>query len=129
MSFKADFTVGGKTYRVLKCNYSAHQDTDATGRPSSEVRAGQIELEVEATSDTSLASWAIAMYKVEDGKVTFYRRDNEQKMLEVSFKQGYCVDYHAQFDFIGEIPMIEKIKISAQEITIGSVEFSNEWPE
>jgi hypothetical protein len=93
------------------------------------VRAGQIELEVEATSDTSLVSWAIAMYKVEDGKITFYRRDNEQKMLEVSFKQGYCVDYQAQFDFIGEIPMIEKIKISAQEITIGSVEFSNEWPE
>ncbi|HYV92787.1 MAG TPA: type VI secretion system tube protein TssD [Chitinophagales bacterium] len=129
MSFKADFSVAGKTYRVLKCTYAVHQDVDATGRPSSEVRGGQIEVEVEATSDTSLANWAIAMYKVEDGKITFYRRDNEQKMLELSFKQGYCVDYKAEFDFIGEIPMIEKIRISAQEINIGSVGFSNEWPE
>ena len=67
MSFKAEFEVNGKKYRVLHCSYTMSQDTDATGRPSSGVRAGTLQLEVESTGDTALAEWAFDAFKEQDG--------------------------------------------------------------
>src|SRR4249919_3553605 len=102
MSFKAVFEVGGKPHRVLHCSYSLQQDVDATGRPSSNVKGGQIQLEVESTSDSSLAEWMSDPYKHQDGKVTFMKRDSEQKMKELSFKEGYIVSYTESFTNIGD---------------------------
>ena len=62
MSFKAKFTVDGKDYRVFHCSYSLQQDVDKTGRPSSEVRGGTLQLEVEATGDSALAAWMMDAY-------------------------------------------------------------------
>ncbi|HYV92788.1 MAG TPA: type VI secretion system tube protein TssD [Chitinophagales bacterium] len=129
MSFKAEFEVGGKKRRVLHCSYSLQQDVDATGRPSSNVKGGQIQLEVESTSDSSLAEWMSDPYKHQDGKITFMKRDSEQKMKEINFKEGYVVSYTESFTNIGDNPMTEHFVISAKEITVGNAEHKNEWPE
>jgi hypothetical protein len=129
MSFKAQFTVDGKNYRVFHCSYSLQQDTDKTGRPSSEVRGGNIQLEVESTGDASLAAWMMDAYKHKDGTITFYKRDSEQKMKEVSFKEGYIVSFTETFTNMGDNPMSEHFVISAKEIKVGNAEHKNEWPE
>lgn len=128
MSFKATFEVDGKKYRVFHCSYSLHQDTDATGRPSSEVRGGTIQLEVESTGDSSLTAWMMDAFKKKDGKITFLQRDSDQKMKEITFKEGYCVAYTETFANMGENPMSENIVISAKTLNSGGAEFENSWP-
>jgi len=128
MSFKATFSVDGKNYRVFHCSYSLQQDVDKTGRPSSEVRGGTIQLEVESTGDSALAAWMMDAFKHKDGKVTFYKRDSEQKMKELTFKDGYIVSYSETFTNMGENPMSEHFVISAKEIKVGDAEHKNEWP-
>lgn len=129
MSFKAKFTVDGKDFRVLHCSYSLQQDVDKTGRPSSEVRGGTIQLEVESTADTSLAAWMMDAFKDKDGSITFYKRDSEQKLKEISFKKGYLVSYSESFTNMGDNPMSEHFVISAKEIKMGDAEHKNEWPQ
>ena len=128
MSFKAEFEVGGKKYRVLHCSYSMQQDTDATGRPSSGVKAGTVQLEVESTGDSALSEWAFDPYKHQDGKVTFYKRDSEQKMKELSWKEGYVVNYSESFTNVGDNPMTEHFTVSAKDLKVGNAEHKNEWP-
>jgi hypothetical protein len=128
MSFKAKFTVDGKDYRVFHCSYSLQQDVDKTGRPSSEVRGGTLQLEVEATGDSALAAWMMDAYKHKNGTVTFYKRDSEQKMKEISFKEGYIISYSESFTNHGDNPMSEHFVISANEFKVGDAEHKNEWP-
>ena len=113
MSFKAKFTVDGKDYRVFHCTYSLQQDVDKTGRPSSEVRGGTVQLEVESTGDSGLAAWMMDAYKHKGGTVTFYKRDSEQKMKEVSFKEGYIVSYTKNLTNPSDNPMRDPFVISA----------------
>ena len=47
MSFKAKFKAGSIEQNVLACSYALYQEIDATGRPSSISRGGQITLTVE----------------------------------------------------------------------------------
>ena len=42
MSFKAKLSVGGQDVNILECSYELNQEVDATGRPSSVTRGGQI---------------------------------------------------------------------------------------
>ena len=128
MSFKAEFEVGGKKYRVLHCSYTMSQDTDPTGRPSSGVRAGTIQLEVESTGDTALAEWAFDAFKEQDGKITFFQRNSDQKMKDLSFKNGYIVNYSEAFTNQGDNPMNEHFVITAKEVKIGNAEHKNDWP-
>src|SRR5436190_12073836 len=129
MSFKATYELGGKTYNVLHASYSFSQDVDPTGRPSSIVKGGHIQLEIESTSDSAVAEWMVDAFKKQDGKITFFKRDSEQKMKELSFKEGYVVSQGETFTNIGDNPMSERFVISAKEIKVGSAEHKNEWPE
>ncbi len=128
MSFKAEFEVNGKKYRVLHCSYTMSQDTDSSGRPSSGTRAGTIQLEVESTADTALTEWAFDAFKEQDGKVVFYQRNADQKMKELSFKNGYVVNYSEAFTNQGETPMTEHFVITSKEIKVGNAEHKNNWP-
>ena len=129
MSFKAVFELGGKKYNVLHASYSFSQDVDATGRPSSIVKGGSIQLSIESTSDSAVAEWMVDAFKKQDGKITFYKRDSEQKMKELSFKEGYVVNQGETFTNTGDNPMAESFTIAAKEIKVGNAEHKNEWPE
>src|SRR5437868_4365332 len=102
MSFSAEFKVDGKTHRVYHCSYSFQQDVDKTGRPSSEIQGGTIQLEIESTADDSIAAWMMDPYKQKDGTITFFKRDEKQKLKELSFKKGYVVSYTETFTNMGD---------------------------
>jgi len=53
---------------------------------------------------------------------------SEQKMKEVSFKEGYIVSYSESFTNMGDNPMSQNFVISAKEIKVGDAEHKNEWP-
>lgn len=127
MSFKAKLEVDGKEYRVVYCNYSLKQFVDDTGRPSSTVRAGTIDIIVESTDDTTLFEWMCDSYMRKDGKITFNKRDEDAKMKELEFKEAYMVSYKESFDNAGTGAMQEKFSLSAHSIKMGNGEHENGW--
>ncbi|WP_346882968.1 type VI secretion system tube protein TssD [uncultured Algibacter sp.] len=127
MSFKAKLKVGGKEFNVLNCNYGLHQETDATGRPSSITRGGKINLTVESTPDTSLSDWMFNNFERRDGSIVFLKRDTEATAKELKFSEGYMVKYNENFDASGSNPMSESFTISAKGIAMGNGEHLNEW--
>ncbi|MBL0104981.1 MAG: phage tail protein [Bacteroidetes bacterium] len=134
MSFKASLVIEGKTFRVLSCHYAFNQFTDSTGRPVSNVKGGTIDIEVESSGDLTLAQWTVSPNLMKDGSLIFYKRDGEQRMKEISFKQAYMVSYAEAFSNFGETPMIERVTVSAKEIKVqsgggGEVLHKNVWPE
>ncbi|WP_062061856.1 type VI secretion system tube protein TssD [Aquimarina longa] len=127
MSFKAKLKVGGKEYNVLNCNYGLHQETDATGRPSSVTRGGMITIELESTADTSLSDWMFNNFEMRDGSIVFLKRDTEATAKELNFTNAYAVKYRENFDASGNNPMTETLTISARQIAMGNGEHINEW--
>ena len=127
MSFKAKLKVGGREYNVLSCVYELHQETDATGRPSSITRGGKIKLTVESTADTSLSDWMFNNFERRDGSIVFLKRDTEATSKELKFSEGYMVKYNENFDSTGKNPMAEAFVISAKSIGMGNGEHVNDW--
>ncbi|MCW5518545.1 phage tail protein [Aureitalea sp. L0-47] len=127
MSFKAKLNVGGNEYNVLNCSYELHQETDATGRPSSITRGGKIKIVVESTADTSLSDWMFNNFERRDGSIVFLKRDTEATSKELKFTEGYMVKYNEHFDSTGNNPMSESFVISAKTIGIGNGEHVNDW--
>lgn len=127
MSFKAILKVSGNEYNVLSCSYKLHQETDATGRPSSVTRGGKIKMTVESTADTSLSDWMFNNFERRDGSIVFLKRDTEATSKELKFTEGYMVEYQERFDSTGDNPMDETFVISAKSIGVGNGEHINEW--
>ena len=130
MSFKAKLTIGGKKFDVLHCSYSFRRDVDTKGRPSSSVYGGSVQLEIESTDDTSvLESMLNNIYKSISGSVTFQKRDKDAKMKELTFEDGYIVQYSEALDSVGSNPMTINFVISARKLKVGNAEHQNEWPD
>ena len=127
MSFKSKLKVAGKEYNVLSCNYELHQETDATGRPSSITRGGKVYITVESTSDTSLSDWMFNYFERRDGSIVFLKRDTDATSKELKFTEGYMVKYRENFDATGKNPMTETFVISARVINMGTGEHKNDW--
>jgi hypothetical protein len=128
MAFKATLSLDGKTFNVLSCHFSLHQNIDATGRPASDVRGGTVSVTIESTDDTTIYTWMTDPHSFKDGKVTFYKRDQDSKMKELEFKQAACIDYSENFDANSSSPMALSFTLSAKEISLGGNSHANPWP-
>jgi hypothetical protein len=130
MSFKASLSIGGTKYDVLHCSYSFRRDVDSKGRPSSGIYGGSVDLEIESTDDTLiLESMLNNQYKAQTGTVTFQKRDEDAKMKELSFEDGYFVEYGENLDVTGTEAMTIKFTVSARKLKIGNAEHENDWPD
>ncbi|TWP24767.1 phage tail protein [Apibacter muscae] len=127
MSFKARLEVGGKKYNILNINYSLSQETDPTGRPSSQTRGGRIEITIESTGDTDIFEWMTNSFERKDGSVIFIKRDSDATLKQLDFTDGYVVKYRENFDSIGRSPLKETFLISAKTIKVGTGEHVNDW--
>lgn len=127
MSFKAKLKVAGKENNVLGCHYAMKQETDATGRPSAITRGGKITLTVESTGDSSFFEWMCNNFERKDGSIVFVKRDTDATLKELTWKEGYLVEYKENFDSTGDNPITETFTISAKEIGLGNGKHLNEW--
>jgi hypothetical protein len=128
MAFKATLSVDGKTFNVLSCHYSFNQSVDATGRPSSDVRGGTASVTIESTDDNTIYNWMTDPHGFKDGKITFFKRDQDSKMKELEFKQAACINYSEAFDANSSSPMSLAFTLSAKEIVLGGDSHKNPWP-
>jgi len=68
MSFKAKLKVAGKEYNVLSVSYALFQETDATGRPSTEAYLVKHREHFDASGEKPLTeSFTISARKLEMG--------------------------------------------------------------
>ena len=131
MSFKATLDFAGKKYDVLHCSYSFRRDVDPKGRPSSGVYGGTVQLEVESTEDTTIIeSMLNSKHKPQKGKVTFYKREEDNASMKIiDFTDAYVIQYSEALDSVGSNPMTISFVVSAREIKIGTATHINEWPK
>lgn len=129
MAFRAKLKFEGKEYDVLQCNYSFRRDVDLKGRPSSNVYGGNIYLEVESTDDTKIIAQMVNQFKPNKGTVTFNKGDEEAKMKELSWENGYVIKYNESLDVIGREPMKIVFAVSAEKVTIEGAEVDQKWPK
>ena len=127
MSFSANLHLAGKEYVILGVDYGLMQETDATGRPSSIVRGGKIEITVESTGDTDLFELMTNNFERQDGKIVFIKRDTDATLKELVFEEAYVVKYRENFDSISKTPNSETIVLSAKKMTMGTGEHINKW--
>ena len=128
MAFRATLNFGGKDFDVLDCKYELKRDVDSKGRPSSNIYGGLIRLHVESTEDTSILEQMTDQFKPNTGSVTFKKGDEEAKMKELTWENGYIVEFAEDIDIIGSKPMTITFTVSAQIIKIGGAQFEQNWP-
>jgi hypothetical protein len=129
MAFKARLNFSGKEYDVLNCSYALNRDVDSKGRPSSGVYGGTIDLEIESTEDTSIVeSMVNNQYKPITGSLLVKKSEEDAKMKELTFEDGYIVKYSEGLSIIGDTPMTYKFTISARKLKLGNAEHVNDWP-
>jgi len=129
MAFRSNLNFEGKDYDVLQCDYSFHRDIDLKGRPSSNVYGGRINIEIESTDDSTVLAQMVNQFKPNSGTITFNRGDEEAKMKELSWENGYVIDYTEELDVVGREPMKIKFVISAEKMKMESVEVEQKWPK
>lgn len=128
MSFLAKFTVDNEKMNVLEYHLGMNQNTDHSGKPSSDPMGGQIKLVVELSKSTLLYEWMASPSQMKDGSVKFFRRDGMSRLRELEFKKAYCVSYNEMFLANDDAPLCAEILITAKEISINGSSFQKNWP-
>jgi hypothetical protein len=129
MSFRASLSFEGKEFDVIQCDYTIEREVDSKGRPSSNLYGGKINIMVESTDDITLIDKMASQFKPNTGTITFKKDDEDSKMKELKWENGYIVNLEEGMEIVGEIPMGIRFTISAQTLTIGDAEFKQNWPE
>ncbi len=127
MAFKATFNLDGKTFTVQSCHYGFHQNIDSQGQPQSMVRGGTINVSIEGSDDNTIFNWMSDPHSFKDGKITFYKREQNSKLKDVEFKGAACIDYAESYDANSSSPMMVSFTLSAKEITVNGDSHKNEW--
>lgn len=129
MSFRANLSFEGKEFDVIQCEYSIEREVDSKGRPSSNLYGGKVTMMVESTDDITLIEKMASQFKPNTGTITFKKDDEDAKMKELKWENGYIIDLEEGLEIVGDIPMGIRFTISAQTLTIGDAEFKQNWPE
>lgn len=129
MSFRASLSFEGKEFDVIQCDYAIEREVDSKGRPSSNLYGGKITMLVESTDDITLIDKMASQFKPNTGTITFKKDDEDAKMKELKWENGYIIDLEEGLEIVGDIPMGIRFTVSAQTLTIGDAEFKQNWPE
>lgn len=119
--------IGSKEYQITSCDYAFNRNSDAKGKPASDVYGGTLNISLTSTEDTSLFEAMVnSKHKHFDGTITLYKTDEDAKMKEITFTKSYIVAYAETFS--NGNSMDTMITITAEIIKVGSAEHDNEWP-
>ena len=128
MSFKAILNIDGfPEIPVIECDFGFYQETDFTGKPSARPSGGVVNLLIQSIPLDGLLGWMISSTERKNGKIIFYKRDNESAMKTVDFKDAVCIKYHEYFKHDTKMPMTTAITISARVIKVGVPTFTRNW--
>lgn len=94
MAFKASFKFSdSREFDVLRWDVKFNRDVDPKGRPASDIYGGTINVEVESTPDTIVLDKMFKQYQPVNGNIVFKKADEDAKMKELVFENGYVIKY------------------------------------
>ncbi|GAF05239.1 type VI secretion system tube protein TssD [Saccharicrinis fermentans] len=128
MAFRATLSLAGKEFDVLDCDYKLERDVDSKGRPASNIYGGKVRVRVESTEDTSILEQMVNQFKPITGSVIFKKGDEEAKMKELTWENGYIISFEESIDVVGARPMSTTFIVSAQVLKIGGAQYEQNWP-
>jgi hypothetical protein len=128
MAFRATLSLGGKEFDVLDCDYKLERDTESKGRPASNIYGGKVRVHLESTEDSSILEQMVNQFKPVSGSITFKKGDEEAKMKELVWENGYIISFEESIDVVGSKPMTLTFVVSAQVLKIGGAQFEQNWP-
>ena len=68
-------------------------------------------------------------YQPVNGNIVFKKADEDAKMKELVFENGYVVEYEEALNVANAYPMTVKFAISAQTVKMDEATFTQDWPE
>ena len=130
MAFKASFKFSdSREFDVLRWDVKFNRDVDPKGRPASDIYGGTINVEVESTPDTIVLDKMFKQSQPVNGNIVFKKADEDAKMKELVFENGYVIKYEEALSVANDYPMTIKFTISAQTVKMNEVTFTQDWPE
>ena len=127
MRYTAKFKAGKIEEDVLSCTYSFYQAVDASGRPLSPSRGGQINIEILGSNRTDLFEWMCENLEHKDGQIVFLQNDSEAALKELTFKEAYLINFTECFSTSNANSLSVIFTISAKEIIMEKSVYSNKW--
>jgi hypothetical protein len=127
MSFKAELVLDGNTYILNSVFFQIDQAIDKFGRPSSIAKGGKIDIELFTVDDDVIFDWMVHPVKTLNGSINLYEADNETKLKEIQFENGYCIAYTEIFEQSSSENLVTKLTISAEKLSIGNIDLDNQW--
>ena len=128
MAFRATLNLGGKEFDVLDCDYKLERDVDSKGRPASNIYGGKVRVHIESTEDPSILESMVSQFKPSSGSIIFKKGDEEAKMKELSWENGYIISFEESIDVVGSKPMTLTFVVSAKVLKVGGAQFEQNWP-
>jgi len=110
---------------LLTCEYSFSQDTDQRGLPTSKVNGGQINVSFKSFDDTEILQWMISRDDDKNGKIIFSGDQHSKSFKTLEFKDARLVYYNE--NFVDKTDMVVSLTISARELILSGVSYSNDW--
>ncbi|BAV05371.1 hypothetical protein SAMN05421788_105174 [Filimonas lacunae] len=120
---------GGSDYKVLDVNYNVARTSDASGRVASDPSNATIKVVVEATEKSDiLESMLNAKFKPTKGAITFNKSNEEGKLIELGWENGYVIWHEVKFDAVNSHSMHISFVVSAESISYGGAQYNGCWP-
>ena len=119
------FILDGKKYDVERFGMEFSQPIDYKGQPQSNVRGGQIVINLTQMPDDNLYIWAKKSTLRKDGQVLF-QTDLGMTVLEIDFKNAYCINLTMKINAFNGTDT--SLTISSEIIIVDGIEHNNFWP-
>ncbi len=139
MAFKGEVDIStpqtgllkNEKFNVIDCNFRFYTPSDNYGRITGRRVVGKINFEIETTPKCVHLASTFFVHSPIEGVLTFYNRDALSKMMEVKFENARIIDLETVFSANGEMPMINRITISTEKISLiasgNEANDSNDW--
>ena len=111
--------------QLLSCDFGFSQETDQKGLPTSKVYGGLINISYVSLEDNEIIQWMISVDADKNGEITFSGDNNTKPFKTLEFKDARLIQYHESFS--DQSQMLVTLSISAREISISGVKYSNVW--
>jgi hypothetical protein len=125
----AKFTFLDSTYILENFDIGFTQEVNENGKPGGLPHGGMMTLTLSETPDVKINEWIMSEEMMRDGEIRIFpnkRKVDESSVLNITFKDAYCIRYKKQMNALGG-GLRTTLVISPRYVKIGMEEFENNW--
>jgi len=114
-------------FEISDCNFSFRQGIDRSGKATTRVHGGIINITISQLPTNAILDWGIQSRKYLDGAIIVL--DNENIPVEKTlFNHAACVALQISYTDRGKGYAMTNMVLNAEQLIVGSgIEFNNEW--